>query len=410
MKMRRIAVLMHRYAGLGMAAFLTLSGVTGSIIAFNHELDEWLNPSLFERRVDGPALSPAEIIAAIERQDPKVYVSFFEFEEEPDHNAVAFVQPRENPQTGDPYETGYTQIFADPATGDIRGKREWGAIRLDAAHLMPFIYKLHYSLHLPGIYGLLLMGIVAIVWTIDCLVGFYLTLPQVPPFWRRWKSAWKIKHPASTHRRNLDLHRAGGLWLWPVLFVVAMSGVALNLPDQVFRPVVSLFADLSPGLGDLAAGRLEIEYDTPPSLTYEAALARAREVAADRGIAEAPSMLWYPKDYAAMGVGFGEAHGTGLGPSWIFFDDHTGEVIHVEIPGTGTNADTFVQLQFPLHSGQIAGLPGRILISASGLVVAVLSVTGVLIWLRKRNSAREGMRKRGRGAEKPSMSGRAPAE
>lgn len=55
-------------------------------------------------------------------------------------------------------------------------------------------------------------------------------------------------------------------------------------------------------------------------------------------------------------------------------------------PWKGTVADIFVQAQFPLHSGRILGLPGRILISFMGLVVAMLSVTGVLIWWRKRAS------------------------
>jgi len=45
-----------------------------------------------------------------------------------------------------------------------------------------------------------------------------------------------------------------------------------------------------------------------------------------------------------------------------------------------------VQAQFPVHSGRILGLPGRILISVMGLVVAMLSVTGVVIWLRKRKA------------------------
>jgi uncharacterized iron-regulated membrane protein len=39
---------------------------------------------------------------------------------------------------------------------------------------------------------------------------------------------------------------------------------------------------------------------------------------------------------------------------------------------------------FPLHSGQIIGLPGRILISFSGIAVVVLTVTGVIIWAKKR--------------------------
>lgn len=54
-----------------------------------------------------------------------------------------------------------------------------------------------------------------------------------------------------------------------------------------------------------------------------------------------------------------------------------------EQPWAGTAADVFVQIQFPLHSGRILGLPGRILISIMGLVVALLSVTGVYIWLKK---------------------------
>ena len=45
-----------------------------------------------------------------------------------------------------------------------------------------------------------------------------------------------------------------------------------------------------------------------------------------------------------------------------------------------------MQAQFPLHSGRIVGLFGRILISIMGLVVAALSVTGVVIWWRKRRA------------------------
>ena len=56
------------------------------------------------------------------------------------------------------------------------------------------------------------------------------------------------------------------------------------------------------------------------------------------------------------------------------------------MPWNGTAADIFVQAQFPLHSGRILGLPGRILISVMGLVVAALSVTGVVIWWRKRRA------------------------
>ncbi|MDZ4368099.1 MAG: PepSY-associated TM helix domain-containing protein [Afipia sp.] len=49
-------------------------------------------------------------------------------------------------------------------------------------------------------------------------------------------------------------------------------------------------------------------------------------------------------------------------------------------------AGIFLQTQFPLHSGRILGLPGRILISAMGVIVAMLSITGIVIWARKRRA------------------------
>jgi uncharacterized iron-regulated membrane protein len=54
------------------------------------------------------------------------------------------------------------------------------------------------------------------------------------------------------------------------------------------------------------------------------------------------------------------------------------------VPWEGTAADIFMQLQFPLHSGRIAGIPGRVFLSFMGLVVALLSVTGIYIWFKKR--------------------------
>jgi uncharacterized iron-regulated membrane protein len=42
-----------------------------------------------------------------------------------------------------------------------------------------------------------------------------------------------------------------------------------------------------------------------------------------------------------------------------------------------------MQAQFSLHSGRIFGLPGRILVSFMGVMVALLSATGLVIWFKK---------------------------
>ncbi|MGF6133292.1 putative iron-regulated membrane protein [Pseudomonas sp. EB276 TE3739] len=54
--MRAFLVLLHRYIGLATAVFLLLAGLTGSVLAFNHELDEWLNPQFYEATSVGERL------------------------------------------------------------------------------------------------------------------------------------------------------------------------------------------------------------------------------------------------------------------------------------------------------------------------------------------------------------------
>ena len=48
--MRKALVVVHRWAGLTIALFLFVAGLTGAVISWDHELDEWLNPHLFDAR------------------------------------------------------------------------------------------------------------------------------------------------------------------------------------------------------------------------------------------------------------------------------------------------------------------------------------------------------------------------
>ncbi|MDQ8037188.1 MAG: PepSY-associated TM helix domain-containing protein [Pedobacter sp.] len=101
-----------------------------------------------------------------------------------------------------------------------------------------------------------------------------------------------------------------------------------------------------------------------------------------------PAAFFFSSMFSVYGVGFytpENDHGDGgLGNPWLYFDSGSGASAGDSIPGTGSAGDIFLQAQFPLHSGRILGLPGRILISFMGAVVAMLSITGIVIWARKR--------------------------
>src|SRR5262245_1202706 len=71
--LRKVAVWGHRYIGLFMTVFLVVAGLTGSLLAFYHELDELLSPGLYQ--VQPPAagvrpLDPFELREALQRQLP----------------------------------------------------------------------------------------------------------------------------------------------------------------------------------------------------------------------------------------------------------------------------------------------------------------------------------------------------
>lgn len=76
----------------------------------------------------------------------------------------------------------------------------------------------------------------------------------------------------------------------------------------------------------------------------------------------------------------------GLSP--LFFDARTGELIGITLPTGEAAGDTITHWLQNLHTGHVWGLPYRVLLTVSGLVVVVLSVTGVFIWWRKRVSRR----------------------
>jgi uncharacterized iron-regulated membrane protein len=389
--MRSWLVRLHRWFGLAIALFLFVAGLTGAVIAWDHELDAALNPPFFVAKSSAPALSPLELANRIEAADPRVQVTYLPLAAEPGHTLQIGVSGRTNPATGTPYELGFNQLAVDPATGEIQARREWGAVSVSRLELIPFIYKLHYSLHLPirgGIdLGMWLMGIVGIVWLFDSVIAIALAFPSI----KSWHKSFMFRVRRGGYALTFDLHRSGGVWVWGLLMVVALTSIAMNLTNPVMRPLVSLFSPLgSTPFSDPALAMPPGPTALP--LSRERVVALARVAARRDGIDAPPGGLLYSPLLNTYGVSYfepGNDHGdAGLANAWLFWNAQTGEPVGAQIPGRGSAGDIFMQAQFPLHSGRIIGLTGRILVSITGVVVAMLSATGLLIWLKKARARR----------------------
>jgi uncharacterized iron-regulated membrane protein len=410
--MRAFWTPIHRYLGLLTAAFLFVSGVTGAIISWDHELDDVLNPHLMEATTPGKPQSALELARQVEARYPEIRVSYVPLSVEPGESLALGVSPRFDPVTQDLTKPGFNQVFVDPVSGVELGKREWGVVwPITQETFVSFLYRFHYTLHLPEMWGidrwgLWLMGGIAMIWMIDSFVGFYLTLPvrrkqnalegREPraagkSWWQRWKPAWKVRWNGGSSKLNFDLHRAFSLWTWILLFILAFTAFSLNLYNEIFYPVMRKVSQVTPTPFDTRPMADKQHYIVPKQ-PFADVIERAGQEAQRRGWSEPVGSIYYAQEFGIYMVSLykpGDDHGTGgVGPALLYYDGTDGRLLGDRQPWKGTAADIFVQAQFPLHSGRILGLPGRILISAMGIVVAMLSVTGVIIWWRKRASRR----------------------
>lgn len=378
--MRQALVLFHRHAGLALAAILFLAGLTGAVLAFQREIDAGLNPGLYRARSSAARLPLDSLKARVEAQLPATAVAAIQPPWEPGGTALVRVQPR------DGAHLDYDEVFVDPGTGTVQGTRLWGACCLGRAELVPFLFKLHYTLHLPGLWGVWIMGGAAVLWTLDCLVALALSAPRGGRMLEGWRRAFSIKAGAGRHRRLLDLHRAPGLWLWGVLLILAVTGVGLNLRDQVFAPLVSVFTPVSPPIFE----RPIPPSDRPEEVTFDGAVAYALSSAQARGrpgyaayVLHAPELHLYGVAVASQGRGDPRA---GLGPDWYYVDARDGRLRTADLAGRGGAGDQIVQARLPLHTGLVLGVWGQVIVCLAGLTTAALSVTGVLVWANKRRA------------------------
>lgn len=432
--MRPFWILVHRYAGLFTAGFLFISGITGAIISWDHELDDILNPQLTKAPAVGRPQSPLALARQVEARYRQVRVSFVPLQLEPGESLALGVSPRFDEARGELARPGFNQVFVDPVSGAELGKRDWGAVwPITKETLVSFLYRLHYTLHIPAMWGsdrwgLWLMGGVAMVWLADSVVGLYLTLPvrrtqaMLPKHagpatgrktWlQRWRPAWQVRWRSGSSKLNFDLHRAFSLWTWTVLVILAFTAFSLNLYSEVFYPVMRKVSQVTPSPFDTRVMADE-KHPIEPRISFDEVVKKAADEVHRRHWEVPVGSVYYAQEYGVYMVSLykpGDDHGAaGVGPALLYYDGVDGGLLGDRQPWKGTAADIFVQAQFPLHSGRILGLPGRILISCMGLVVAMLSATGVLIWWRKRGARRATRRQMARQKAQAGKSSQAAA-
>lgn len=404
--LRPYLVVVHRWVGLTLAGFLVLAGLTGALLVWYEELDAWVSPQLLRAAPPtpgAPLLDPLELRRKVQLQYPDAYAAMAPLQQVPGHAAVVrlFGLPG---AAGEVREPPIDQVFVNPYTGEVLGARKWGDIAQGAKNLMPFLYRLHYSLALDKL-GETLLGILALLWTVDCFAGAWLTLPaprrsptaRPPrPWLSRWWPAWQLRLRQGSYKLNFDLHRASGLWTWAMLFVLAWSSVAFNLYGEVYDPVMRrLFAHQPDEQSQPTAPQPNLT----PALDWDAARETGRQLMAAQArlhgftVREETLLAHDPRRGPHGAWRYQVRSSRDIRDRWgstqVVFDANTGELQYLWLPTGAAAGDTIRTWLTSLHMAALWGMPFRLFMTGMGLSVVLLSVTGVWIWARKRQGRAE---------------------
>lgn len=411
--MRQTLLKWHRYLGLALAPFLIIIAATGSIIAFYDELEWTVNAKLHVVQPQEPGWTLQSLLAIreqLETQDPRSHVFSLQFPQRPNESVFSRVMGAIDPATGEPFELDYNEVFANPYTGERLGERFIGNFSLQPKDLIQQIYYLHYALVMPMVIGPLLIGTIGLIWALECCFGFYLTLPpssranRKPAnpgskgFFSRWKPSWQIKRGAAGNRLIYEMHRAVGLWVWVLLLMFAWSGFAMNAPYYYAR-AMSTFTDYA----HLQEFPPRPPLDKPlvdPPVSWSKAVELGQRYLAEQARLQGfevgrPAAIDYRRD---LGMYFYLAHTSrdlsdGKVPTetdlpataaTVAIDARDGSFLAVQVPRGQRASNTITSWVMALHTTAIGGLPWQMAVSLLGLVVVVITVTGVLIWWRRR--------------------------
>lgn len=370
-RLRGLWLKMHRWIGLTAGLLFVLIGLTGSVLVFDHAIDEWLNPDVLLTTGTGSPRPIEEIVAAAEQAFP-------DHASDPSHasHAHSVTSPRVANgvwtvwfASGAEEALRFTAVHVDPYTAAVTGQRVWGE------DLLSWIYRLHFRL-LAGEVGAAIVGISGIVLMVSILSGICL-------WWPLWKNSWRAAFAIRGGSRfNYDLHKTVGIISTALLMIIAFTGVYMEFPDWV-KPAVTLVSEETPEPTGLKSDTTV----STQSITPDQAVAIAEQRFPNATFCHFHPPVDLEGVYEVALLQPGEIQSS-FGRTQVYVDRYTGNVLAVRNPEDFTAADAFFAWQFPLHNGEAFGLAGRWIVFFSGLTPAILYVSGFAVWWRKRKSKR----------------------
>lgn len=361
--MRKLLFNLHLYIALIVGLFILILSVTGALAAFGPELDALFNPKLFHVEPHNTPPLPFHTLAGIVSQKFGERVTTLRMPDAADQSYTATVA------------RGATQVFLNGYTGEILGTRSprtfWAKMVQFHKRLAPATGK-----GWPEI-GNKLVAIACWSMLFMLLSGIYLWWP-----YQRFAVNWS----GSLRRVMFDLHNATGIYAFVFLLILTMTGLVVSYDEEITEYLYKV-TDTKP----IARSKPSTPIAGATPITPEDAVQIAKKELAGASpitvtVPTAPTgsyniTMHFPED--------GTFRGTGLGRSWISIDQYSGKVLVAQNSRTAPGPTRTRMINRAIHTGDIFGVPSRLIAAVSSLLVLVQIVSGVIMWLKREKAKKK---------------------
>lgn len=380
-RLRRLWLDVHLWIGVGLLIAIIPLSASGAILVWKDGLDRITHAERYATSGDRVALSPAAYVVAAEAAfEGTANFTQLRFPEKPGDPVV--VVGRLNGETAAGGRPRNLNAWIDPPTGRVLGVAD------TSRSFTQWLHRVHGSLLIPEV-GRKVVGWIGWAMFISCATGLWLWWPRNGAILKalRWR-----RGPSTL----FNLHHMIGFWICLPLAVLSLTGVYISFP-QTSRAVFGVQQQQSPA--SAPAGRPEAKGGekgekkgaprgggaggrfAPPLETTRLSIddaVRSASVSANGGRIVSVSAPTVGRD-PAWRVQVGRDGQTT--PATLQVVDASGEVKPDRAGGGG---DPISRWMRNVHDGGDTGLIWQTIIVLGGIAPVVLSITGLVMWLRRR--------------------------
>jgi len=345
---------LHLWAGIILAVYLVIIGVTGSILVFQPELEAISGSSPWHDRLSKePFADLPTVVARVRSAYPNFRIVSIAAPSPSDPAYVTILQGRRR-----------IKVASGAAQGEVLGQFPSSATWID------IVRNLHETL-LVRRAGRILNGVGAVFLLLLSGTGLVIWWPGI----RNWKRALKLDFHRNWRRINYDMHSAAGFWTLLIVSFWALTGIYFAWPRQVFRVVNSLSPIVS------ARPPVITVAPEPDAIRPNLANLVGRASAMEPGTRLSGVTFPYgPRAPLEIRMSRGGGNGREYEDT-VYFSPYTGEYLGTWRYGVNRSlGDWIIWSQAPLHFGTSWGVGVKLIWAAAGLSIPLLTITGLLVY------------------------------